>query len=395
MSAPAAVIVALNAGSSSVKFSAFEADADGVSDHALIKGQVSGIGDRPALELTDAHGAHTETDLSADGADHATAFNHGLDALQAAIGARRVLAVGHRVVHGGREFAGPTLIDPSAMARMAALSPLAPGHQPHNLSGVRLAQAHWPDAPHVACFDTAFHRTQPRIRQLFALPRSFAEDGVLRYGFHGLSYDYIAHAAPEIIGEAGRGRLVVAHLGAGASLCAIQAGESVASTMGFTALDGLPMATRCGAIDAGVLLYLMERKAMGAADLNRLLYKQSGLKGLSGISGDMRDLLASDAPEAEDAVALFVDRVARGIADMAACLGGIDVLVFTAGIGEHAAPIRARVVEACAWMGFALDAQANTAHGPQISHSDHPSAWVIPTQEDWVVAQAAREAVRN
>jgi acetate kinase len=298
------------------------------------------------------------------------------------------VAVGHRVVHGGEQFAAPVLVDDPILDQLEKLAPLAPLHQPHNLAPIRVIGRIAPNVAQVACFDTAFHRSQPPVSQIYALPRDLSATGVKRYGFHGLSYDYIASVLPGLVGDAARGRVVVAHLGNGCSMCAMRDGESVATTMGFTALEGLPMGTRSGAIDPGVILYLLTERAMSVADVSDLLYHRSGLLGMSGISNDMRTLLASNAREAADAVDLFVYRITRELGSLAAALGGLDVLVFTAGIGEHAAPVRARVCENAAWLGIRLDAAANLSGDPRISTADSPvSVWVVPTNEELMIAR--------
>jgi acetate kinase len=300
----------------------------------------------------------------------------------------RIAAVGHRVVHGGEHFAAPVLIDDAILDQLEKLAPLAPLHQPHNIAPIRVISRIAPDIPQVACFDTAFHRTQPPVAQLHALPRDLSATGVKRYGFHGLSYEYIASVLPGIVGDAARGRVVAAHLGNGCSMCAMRDGKSVTTTMGFTALEGLPMGTRSGAIDPGVLLYLLTERGMSVADVSDLLYHRSGLLGVSGVSNDMRKLLASNAREAAEAIELFVYRINRELGSLVAALGGIDALVFTAGIGEHAAPVRARVCESAGWLGIRLDPAANAAGGPRISAADSPvSAWVVPTNEELMIAR--------
>jgi acetate kinase len=290
--------------------------------------------------------------------------------------------------HGGEQFAAPVLVDDAILDQLEKLAPLAPLHQPHNLAPIRVIGRIAPDVAQVACFDTAFHRTQPPVSQIYALPRDLSATGVKRYGFHGLSYDYIASVLPGLVGDAARGRVAAAHLGNGCSMCAMRNGKSVATTTGFTALEGLPMGTRSGAIDPGVILYLLTERGMSVADVSDLLYHRSGLLGMSGISNDMRTLLASNAREAADAVDLFVYRITRELGSLAAALGGLDVLVFTAGIGEHAAPVRARVCESAAWLGIRLDAAANLAGGPRISTADSPvSVWVVPTNEELMIAR--------
>jgi acetate kinase len=293
------------------------------------------------------------------------------------------------------KHARPVRLDAGTLAELEALIPLAPLHQPHNLEAIRALAAHAPQVPQVACFDTSFHRTQPAVAQAFALPGRYAEEGVHRYGFHGLSYEHIASVLPEMDSRAAAGRAVVAHLGNGASMCAMQGGRSVATTMSFTALDGLPMGTRCGAIDPGVLLYLMDQHGMDARALEQLLYHQSGLLGVSGISSDMRTLLESTDPRAIEALDLFVYRIGRELGSLAAALGGLDALVFTGGIGENAVAIRARVCHDAAWLGLELDEESNRRGGPRISRPESPvSVWVIPTNEELMIALHTRRVLR-
>jgi acetate kinase len=288
-------------------------------------------------------------------------------------------------------YSQPVLIDERVIAALDALVPLAPLHQPHNLAAIRAIAATAPEIPQVACFDTAFHRTQPPVAQAFALPREISAKGVRRYGFHGLSYEYIASALPRLAPDCAQGKLVVAHLGNGASMCAIENGRSIATTMGFTAVDGLPMGTRTGALDPGVVLYLMQHEGMSAEAVEHLIYHRSGLLGVSGLSSDMRTLLASDLPAAKEAVDLFVYRTGRELGSLAAALGGLDALVFTAGIGEHAAEIRAQVCRNARWLGIALDEDANAKGGPRISQrGSSVSAWVIPTDENLMIARHTR-----
>jgi acetate kinase len=287
--------------------------------------------------------------------------------------------------------ARPELVTPELMTELESLVPLAPLHQPHNLAPIRAAMSVNPDLPQVACFDTAFHRSVPELAQAFALPREFHDAGVRRYGFHGLSYEYIASVLPDAAPEIAEGRVVVAHLGNGASLCALRGGASVATTMGFTALDGLPMGTRCGQLDPGVVLYLIEQKGMQPAAVGDVLYRRSGMLGLSGLSSDFRDLLGSETPDAQFAIAVFCYRVAREIGSLAAALAGLDGVVFTAGVGENAAAVRARVCEACAWLGVELSDSANAAHGPRISVArSRVAAYVVPTNENLMIARHAR-----
>jgi acetate kinase len=300
-------------------------------------------------------------------------------------------AVGHRVVHGGPHHADPILIGEADLIDLEALAPLAPLHQPHNLAGIRAAMAAFPGVPQVACFDTAFHRGQPLVRDAYALPRVYYDRGVRRYGFHGLSYDYLTGALARIAPDLHQGRVVIAHLGNGTSMCAVQGGRSVASTMGFSALDGLPMGTRSGQIDPGVLLYLMDHEKLGAAEIADLLYKQSGLLGLSGVSNDMRELQASPNPHAREAIAYFVHRIQRELGSLAAAMGGIDALVFSGGIGENARAIRAQVCDGMGWMGIGIDADANEANATVISdRASRVTVMVLPTNEELVIARAAR-----
>jgi acetate kinase len=306
----------------------------------------------------------------------------------------RLIGVGHRVAHGGTRFAGPVLIDRDVVAELERLVPLVPLHQPHNLAPIRTLLERNPEARQVACFDTSFHRTNPPVSQYFGLPFEYAEAGVRRYGFHGLSYEYIASALPQYDARAAAGRTVVLHLGSGSSMCALRGAQSVASTMGFTGVDGLPMGTRSGSLDPGVLLFLMDQRKMDARAIEKLIYQQSGLLGLSGISSDMRALLASDEPRARLAVDVFVYRIGRELGSLVAALGGLDALVFTAGIGERAAEIRARVCRDAAWTGVRLNEQANASDGPCISAADSPvAAWVIPTNEELVIARHTHKLI--
>jgi acetate kinase len=311
--------------------------------------------------------------------------------LQGWLAGRRLAAIGHRVVHGGPKYAAPARVTPELLDELAAFIPLAPLHQPHNLSPIRAALERNPGLPQVACFDTAFHRTIPEVAQVFALPEEMAERGIRRYGFHGLSYEYIASVLPQAAPEIAAGRVVVAHLGNGASLCALDAGRSMATTMGFSALDGLPMGTRCGQLDPAVVLHLMTAEGMDAAAVEGLLYRKSGMLGLSGVSSDFRDLLASDHPRARFAIEVFVYQIARNLASLAGALGGLDGIVFTAGVGENAAPIRDAVCRACAWMGVDLDPAANAARRPRISTpGSRIGVHVIPTDENLMIARHTR-----
>jgi acetate kinase len=311
-----------------------------------------------------------------------------LDFLDREIGGARISGVGHRVVHGGLEFMAPTRVDATTVGRLARYVPLAPLHQPHNLAAIRLMLERLPGVPEIACFDTAFHRTIPEVAQLFALPPRFAAAGVRRYGFHGLSYEFVASALPGIDPRAAAGRTVVFHLGNGSSMCALAGGLSVATTMGFTAVEGLPMGTRSGSIDPGVLLFLIDELGFGVRDVERLLYHESGLLGMSGISSDMRELLASDAPAARVAVEVFVYRARRELGSLVAALGGLDAIVFTAGIGENQPEVRERICRDSAWLGVEIDPEANLRHGPRISTAaSSVSAWVVPTDEETMIAR--------
>jgi len=382
-------ILVVNAGSSSLKFSVFRVD-DAAGLHLAARGQLDGIGTRPRLKASDGAGSPlVESEIAvAEAREVKDAVALTGAWLRTQFAGEPLLAVGHRVVHGGAEFSRPVLVDVPVLCELERLVPLAPLHQPHNLAAIRMLHETQPQIPQVACFDTAFHRSHPQLADLYALPWGYYEAGVRRYGFHGLSYEYIATALPKVAPGIAGGRVVVAHLGSGASLCAMRAGTSVDSTMGFSALDGLPMGTRPGGLDPGVLLYLVAQRGMPPAELEKLLYKDSGLLGISGVSNDMRVLLESRNPRARIAVDYFVYRVAREIGALAATLGGVDGLVFTAGIGENSAEIRARIVDASGWLGVTLDAEANRRGGPRISPDGSAvSAWVVPTNEELMIAR--------
>ena len=382
-------ILVVNAGSSSLKFSVYRPGSGDVLQWA-VHGLIDGIGTRPSMKFKDGAG----NTLAARDLEVAEARNVR-DALALAdawlgerFGGDPLVAVGHRVVHGGAEFSRPVLIDQGVYDALERLIPLAPLHQPQSLAGIRALRETRPELPQVACFDTAFHRTHAQLDDLYALPWEYYEAGVRRYGFHGLSYEYVASALPRVAPEIANGRVIVAHLGSGASLCALRDGKSLHSTMGFSPLDGIPMGTRPGSTDPGVLLYLVGQSGMTSATLEKLLYKQSGLLGLSGVSNDMRLLLESAEPRARLAVDYFVHYVAKEIGALAAVLGGLDALVFTAGIGENSPDIRARIVAACEWLGIRLDDDANSRGGPCISTADSSvSAWVVPTNEELMIAQ--------
>jgi acetate kinase len=381
-------IAVLNAGSSSLKCSLYALDGDALE--LAWKGQVEGLGTPQARFVAKGAGGAvvgTHHWPDSESPTHADAVRHLLGFLRESGGPTPV-AVGHRVVHGGTRFVEPVRVDNGVLAALEQLVPLAPLHQPHNLAPIRAIAAAAPDLPQVACFDTAFHRTQDPLAQAFALPASITERGVRRYGFHGLSYEYVAQALPAVDARAARGRVVVAHLGNGASMCAMHAGRSVASTMGFTAVDGLMMGTRSGALDPGVILYMMDELGMDARAIERLLYRESGLLGVSGLSSDMRTLLASDEPRARLAVDLFCYRAARELGSLGAALGGLDALVFTGGIGEHAASVRARIVDGGAWLGLELDPAANARHATRITTPDSDvHAYVVRTDEELMIAR--------
>lgn len=388
-------ILTLNAGSSSIKFALF-ALADPLPQRAEIVGQIDGLGAKPHLKAKDRNGhVLDERDMELADGGHRAALAFLVDWLHQHEGNQwQIVAIGHRVVHGAEKFSAPVLLDADVIERLRSFIPLAPLHQPHNLAGIEaLAQA-LPGLPQVACFDTAFHRTQPEVAQRYALPRPITAQGVRRYGFHGLSYEYIAEVLPHWLKEQADGRVIVAHLGNGASMSALRGRKSVATTMGFTAVEGLMMGTRTGSLDPGVLLYLMDYQDMDAKALTRLLYKESGLLGVSGLSQDMRELLASDRPEAQEAVELFCYRIVREIGSLAAALEGLDALVFTGGIGEHAVPVRERVCQACRWLGLELDTAANAAGTHVISTAgSRVKALVLPTNEEWMIARHTAELI--
>lgn len=378
-------ILVVNAGSSSIKYSLFSVVERQLPELKLIyHGSMAGIGTQPHFTVNDVQG-NVLVKQTLGTADHEHAFAVFLDWMEKREDGLDLAVVGHRVVHGGGIFTAPVQISETVLEQLTQLIPLAPLHQPHNLAPIRILRKLKPDLLQVACFDSAFHSTQPNIAQQFALPRELTAQGLKRYGFHGLSYEYIAQILPQFLGKMPE-RVIVAHLGNGVSLCALKHGLSVATTMGFTALDGIPMGTRPGAIDPGILLYLLD-KGMDTKALTHLLYHESGLLGVSGISNDMRTLLASDSPHAKEAIELFVYRIGREIGSLTAALHGLDVLVFTAGIGQYAAPIRAKICQQTEWLGVKIDAQANVQHQANISHPDSRVAvWVIPTDEEKMIA---------
>ncbi|MDG4648479.1 acetate/propionate family kinase [Roseibacterium sp. SDUM158017] len=381
------LVLTLNAGSSSIKFGLY---APGPEPEERLRGQVDRLGPEARLVVTTGTGGAGGA-RAVDATDHAGGLRAILDALAPHLGPQPVAGVGHRVVHGGPDIATPRELTPALIEALEALSSLAPLHQPHNIAGIRAAVAAFPGARQVACFDTAFHRGHPWVNDTFALPRRFYDAGVRRYGFHGLSYDFITGRLERDFGPLARGRVIVAHLGNGASLCAIREGRSVGSTMGFSALDGMPMGTRCGQLDPGVILHMMG-EGMDAEAITTLLYRESGLKGLSGLSHDMRTLLASDTKNASEAVDYYVFRLTREIGAMAAILGGVDALVFTGGIGENSPEIRARALARLGFLGLAVDADANAANAIEI-HAGPVPVLVIPTDEERVIARATAAAL--
>jgi len=378
----------LNAGSSSLKFAVYRLAA-GARWEIAARGQIEGIGTAPRMTARDGSGGSMTTPPpGAAVRDAHSALEHVAQWLRASFAEAQILGVGHRVVHGGPRHAGPAIVSPQTLAELRELVPLAPLHQPYNLAAIEAVAQRLPEVRQVACFDTSFHRGWPPVAELVPLPPELRSQGVQRYGFHGLSYEYIASVLPRWAPAIAHGRVIVAHLGSGASLCALRGGRSIDNTFGFTALDGLCMGTRPGAIDPGVILYLFQQLKMSPQDVESVLYKQSGLRGISGISNDMRDLLQSHEPSARLAVDYFVYRAAKEIGALAAVLGGIDALVFTAGIGENSPEIRRRICEASAWLGLHLDEQANLRNAPRISGATSPaSVWTIPTNEELMIAR--------
>jgi acetate kinase len=384
-------IAVLNAGSSSIKFSLF-AEREG-EPQLTARGQAEGLYTSPRFVAKDRDGKVLGEKSWGEGVKlgHDGALDHLVAFVRKELGDQRLVGVGHRVVHGGLEYSRPTRVDAKVLSALEKYIPLAPLHQPHNLSPIRILLERAPELPQVACFDTAFHRAQADIAQAFALPRSITDRGVRRYGFHGLSYEYIAQALPQHDAKAAAGKVIVLHLGNGSSMCAMANGRSVASTMGFTAVDGLPMGTRCGSLDPGVILYLLDELKMDARAIEKLIYQQSGLLGVSGISSDMRALQGSSDPNAKAAIDLFIYRIGREMGSLAAALGGLDAVVFTAGIGENSAVLRERVCRDAAWLGVELDPAANHAGGPRISaKGSRVSAWAIPTNEELMIARHTR-----
>jgi len=386
-------LVVLNAGSSSIKFSLYAIEAPTLA--LDVRGQIEGLPEKPQFIARDAAGVIIgQRAWAANALDHVGGTAFLLHFIEHDLARHRVVAVGHRVVHGGVRFERPVRIDDHVLRDLEVLIPLAPLHQPHNLAPIRAIAQQAPTLPQVACFDTSFHRTQKPLAQTFALPFEFHECGVRRYGFHGLSYEFIAGELPSIDPAAARGRVIVAHLGNGASMCAMEARASVATTMGFTALDGLVMGTRTGALDPGVVLYLQDELKMDARAIEDLLYRKSGLLGVSGVASDMRTLLASDEARAKFAIDLFCYRAVRELGSLVAALQGLDALIFTGGIGENAAPIRKQVIDGLQWLGFELDDTANVANLQRITHpASHIPAYVIATDEELMIARHTRDAV--
>jgi len=382
------VVLVLNAGSSSLKFSVYRV-ADAAEWQPDARGQIEGIGTSPRISAKDAAGVSLDDQsLDANVGDARSALEFLAGWLRARFQGSRVLGVGHRVVHGGARFAAPTVVTPEVMQELRTLVPLAPLHQPHNLAAIDAVSERLPDVPQVACFDTSFHHGHLPVADIVPLPLRIRQTGVQRYGFHGLSYEYVASVLPQVAPEIATERVIVAHLGSGASLCALRNGRSVDSSFGFTALDGLCMGTRPGAIDPGVVLYLFQGLGLTAKQVEGVLYKESGLLGISGISNDMRDLIANRDANAQLAVDYFVYRAAKEIGALAAALRGIDGLVFTAGIGENSAEIRERICAASSWLGIELDRDANAQNGPRISSPrSRVSAWVVRTNEELMIAR--------
>jgi len=381
-------ILVVNAGSSSIKFQLFVLLGDARLERSM-KGQLEGVGARPRLVAKDTGGGILADEVwpAAEVRDLPAALDKLIDFLRAKIGGQLPIAVGHRVVHGGPDFYEPAIVDHTMVDRLERLVPLAPLHQPNNIAPIRAILTRRPQLLQVACFDTAFHRGHPAVADRFAIPDALYREGVRRYGFHGLSYEYISKRLYEIAPDVAKKRVIVAHLGSGASMCAILEGKSIESTMGFTALDGLPMGTRPGQLDAGVVLYLMSEKKLGAKEIERFLYNECGLKGLSGISNDVRELLASSDPRARLALDYFNYRIALAAGALASAMNGLDAFVFTAGIGENAPAIRQAVGQRLSWLGIEIEPAANAAGELTVSsHQSRVACYVIPTDEEWMIA---------
>ncbi len=387
MSTPGSAILVINAGSSSLKFAVYAIKKTPSELPRLYQGAIEDIDSKDCARFR-LFADKVQEDKAIDASDQHQAMRYLLDWLEQHSAEWRIIAAGHRLVHGGSHFTKPVRLDQSQLEQLRAYIPLAPLHMPHNLAAIEALWQQRPDLPQVACFDTAFHHTMPEVEQIFALPRQYREQGIRRYGFHGLSYEYIASVLPEHLGEQAEGRVIVAHLGHGASLCALHQRKSMATSMSFTPLDGIPMATRPGALDPGVLLYLLREKGLSLSALETLLNHQSGLLGLSGSSGDMRQLLADPHPAATQAIDYFVHHIQRAIASLAGALGGLDALVFTAGIGENAPLIRARICQQAAWLGISIDNDANMQNRIQISPpGSRVSVWRITTNEELIIAR--------
>jgi len=390
-------ILVLNAGSSSLKFAIFPLEPT-LAEHPALSGQIEGIGATPKLSAKTSDGKRFKEDVPLKGdlaEQHKASLSYLFGWIDTNAPELKISAAGHRVVHGGEEFSAPVKLDPAILAKLETLIPLAPLHQPHNLRPIKTIFEIMPHEPQVACFDTAFHRHNPEVAQTYGLPRALTKGGIKSYGFHGLSYDYITRTLPQVIGEKAKGSIVIAHLGNGSSMAAVKNGEGVATTMGFSTLNGLLMGTRCGSIDPGVLLYLINEKGMDYNSLTQLLYKDSGLLGVSGVSQDMRELLSSDKPEAREAVDLFCYRIAREIGSLAAAAGGLDALVFTGGIGENAVAIRERVCALSAWAGIDIDQAANNEGKLRIdSPKSRVIVAVVPTNEEGMIARYTAEILK-
>jgi len=387
-------VLVINSGSSSIKFALYPMSGSAGEKTHLYDGEIEGIGDAAKLSARDAEGKTLVAAAVSGPATHHAALSALLEWIAGHAGGTELAAAGHRVVHGGGEFTGPVKLTSDTVAKLEALNPLAPLHQPHNLAAIKALSKLHPKLPQVACFDTSFHTSQPAVATAFALPRALSEKGIRRYGFHGLSYEYIASILPEQLGAKADGKVVVAHLGHGASMCAMVDRRSVATTMGFSALDGLVMGRRCGALDPGVILYLLDHEAMNSKQINHLLYEESGLFGVSSISDDMRELIASRDARAAEAVELFVYRIVRELGSLAAALGGLDALVFTGGIGEHSPEIRARVCRQAAWLGVRLDERANESGRSNIgTRASAVAVLALTTNEEYVIARHVRTIV--
>ncbi|HET6940909.1 MAG TPA: acetate/propionate family kinase [Sphingomicrobium sp.] len=386
-------IAVLNAGSSSIKFALYQ---HGQDQHLLFGGQIEQIGVAPKLTVKDSDGEKVlENSWGPNDLDHRTATTTIIETAIGLLGGKPVSGIGHRVVHGGTQFTAPAMVTKEVVASLKTFCPLAPLHQPHNLAPIEAIASAAPHIPQVACFDTAFHQAQPPLAQTFALPRELTDSGVRRYGFHGLSYEFVTGRLKEIAPDLAAGRVIIAHLGNGASICAVKGGRSTATTMGFTAVEGLVMGTRCGSVDPGVLIYLMDEKGMDARALETLIYKKSGLLGVSGISSDMRTLRQSEEPNAREAIDLFIYRIVREIGSLAAALGGVDGIVFTGGIGQNDAATRRDVIAGCAWLGAHLDDGSNKGMEGRIdSSASQIPIWVIPTDEERVIARHTASLLR-